>query len=119
MPKSPTKPEFDLLLACCTTQADSGRSSRIGLFLDRTTDWVEFARLTEHHGVGPLVYRSLSAFTRAVPTPVLQRLRRDYERNAQKNLQLTHELIRILDCLECHGIPAIPYKGPGREGGRV
>jgi hypothetical protein len=112
MPKSPTKPEFDLLLASCTTQADSGRSSRIGLFLDRTPDWVEFARLTEHHGVGPLVYRSLSAFTHGVPAPVLERLRRDYERNAQKNLQLTHELIRILDCLECHGIPAIPYKGP-------
>jgi hypothetical protein len=43
---------------------------------------------------------------------VLEQLRKDYERNAQKSLRLTHELIRILDCLECHGIPAIPYKGP-------
>ena len=112
MQKSPIKPEFDLLLACCTVKADSGRSSRIGLLLDRGPDWVEFARLTEHHGMGPIVYRSLAAFTHAVPWPVLQQLRRDYERNAQKNLRLTHELIRILDCLESHGIPAIPYKGP-------
>jgi hypothetical protein len=43
---------------------------------------------------------------------VLQRLRRDYQRNAQKNLRLTYELIRVLDCLDRHGIPAIPYKGP-------
>jgi hypothetical protein len=112
MQKSPTKPEFDLLLACCTTKADSGRSSRIGLLLDRGPDWVEFVRLTKHHGTGPLVYRSLSAFTHATPSPVLEQLRRDYERNAQKSVWLTHELIRILDCLESRGIPAIPYKGP-------
>lgn len=103
--------EFDLLLACCTA-ADTGRSARICLFLDRGLDWVEFARLTEHHSVGPLVYRSLSAFPHAVPGPVMEQLRKDYERNAQKSLRLTHELIRILDCLESHDIPAIPYKGP-------
>ena len=112
MPKSPTRPEFDLLLVCCTTQADSGRSSRIGIFLDRGPDWIEFTRLAEHHAVGPIVYRSLSAYPHSVPGSVLEQLRKDYERNAQKNLRLTHELIRILDCLECHGIPAIPYKGP-------
>jgi hypothetical protein len=112
MQKSATRPEFELLLACCNTKADSGRSSRIGVLLDRCPDWVEFARLTEHHGIGPLVYRSLSAFPHAVPGPMLKQLRRDYESNAQKNLRLTHELIRILDCLESHGIPAIPYKGP-------
>jgi hypothetical protein len=112
MHKSVTRPEFDLVLACCTTQADSSRSDRIGLLLDRGLDWVEFARLTEHHGVGPVVYRSLSAFPQAVPGPVLERLLRDYQRNAQNNLRLTHELVRVLDCLDSHGIPAIPYKGP-------
>jgi hypothetical protein len=107
-----SKPEFDLLLACCTTKADPDRSHRIGLLLDRGPDWVECARLTEHHRIGPLVYRSLSAFSHAVPGLVLEQWRRDYEHNAQKSIRLTHELIRILDCLESHGIPAIPYKGP-------
>jgi hypothetical protein len=107
-----TRPEFDLLLACCTAEADTGRSSRVSLSLDRGPDWVELARLAEHHSVGPIVYRSLSAFPHAVPAPVLEQLRKDYERNAQKSLRLTHELLRILDCLESHGIPAIPYKGP-------
>ena len=112
MQKRLTRPEFDLLLACCTAEADTGRSARISLSLDRGPDWVEFARLTEHHSVGPIVYRSLSAFPHAAPDPVLKQLRKDYERNAQKSLWLTYELIRILDCLESHGIPAIPYKGP-------
>jgi hypothetical protein len=112
MQESVKQLEFDLLLACCTTQADSGRSTKISVSLDRGPDWVEFARLTEHHSVGPIVYRSLSAFPHAVPDPVLEQLRKDYERNVQKSLRLTHELIRILDCLESHGIPAIPYKGP-------
>ncbi len=112
MQKRLTRPEFDLLLACCTTEADTGRSARISLSLDRGPDWVEFARLTEHHSVGPIVYRSLSEFPHAVPDSMLEQLRKDYERNAQKSLRLTHELIRILDCLESHGIPAIPYKGP-------
>ena len=112
MQKPVTRPEFDLLLACCTAEADTGRSARVSLSLDREPDWVEFARLAEHHSVGPIVYRSLSAFPHAVPGPVLEQLRRDYERNAQKSLRLTHELVRILDCLESHGIPAIPYKGP-------
>jgi hypothetical protein len=112
MQKRVTRPEFDLLLACCTTQADTGRSASVCLCLDRGPDWVEFARLAEHHSVGPIVYRSLSAFPHTVPGPVLEQLRMDYERNAQKSLRLTHELVRILDCLESHGIPAIPYKGP-------
>jgi hypothetical protein len=106
------RPEFDLLLTCCAAQPDSGGSDRIGLLLDQGPDWVEFARLTQCHSVGPIVYRSLSAFPKVVPGPVLEQLRRDYQRNAQKSLRLTHELIRILDCLDSHGIPAIPYKGP-------
>jgi len=112
MQSSVTRPEFDLLLACCSAEADRERSARVGRFLDRGPDWVEFARLAEHHSVGPIVYRSLSAFPQALPGLVLEQLRKDYERNAQKSLRLTHELIRILDCLESHGIPAIPYKGP-------
>jgi len=110
--KTVVRPEFDLLLACCGSRSDSRRPARIGLGLDRGPNWLEFARLTEHHAVGPLVYRALSAFSQAVPGSVFERLRRDNERNVQNSLWLARELIRILDCLESHGVPAIPYKGP-------
>lgn len=112
MPNPITRPEFDLVLACCSPEGDPERSAKISRSLDRGPDWVEFARLAEHHSVGPIVYRSLSAFPHALPGLVLEQLRKDYEYNAQKSLRLTHELVRILDCLESHGIPAIPYKGP-------
>jgi hypothetical protein len=112
MPNPITRPEFDLLLACCSAEADLDRSARVSRSLDRGRDWVELARLAEHHSVGPIVYRCLSAFPHAVPGAVLEQLRKKYECNAQKSLRLTHELIRILDCFESRGIPAIPYKGP-------
>jgi hypothetical protein len=39
-------------------------------------------------------------------------LRARFEEIARKNLRFTAELIRILNCLESHGIAAIPFKGP-------
>ena len=104
--------EFNLLLACCTVQAGPGRSERIRSLLRGPIDWAELSRLTEYHAVMPLVYRSLCGFAEDVPKLTLERLRQAYQRNAQKNLWLTCELIRILDCLKSHGIAAIPYKGP-------
>jgi len=42
----------------------------------------------------------------------LEQLRGRYELNARKNLKFVGELFRILDCLEAHGVAAIPLKGP-------
>jgi hypothetical protein len=42
----------------------------------------------------------------------LEQLRREFQANAQRNLFLTGELLRLLDLFEASGIPAIPYKGP-------
>jgi len=39
-------------------------------------------------------------------------LRARFEEIARKNLRFTADLIRILNCLESHGIAAIPFKGP-------
>jgi len=60
----------------------------------------------------PALYRGLCPFPGNVPRGVLERLSEFYRRNTQKNLRLTHDLIRVLECLESHGIAAIPYKGP-------
>jgi len=43
---------------------------------------------------------------------MFEQLRSRYESNTRKNLKFVTELFRILDCLEAHGIPAIPLKGP-------
>jgi hypothetical protein len=59
-----------------------------------------------------LVYQGLRGCSAIVPPATLDELRNHYELNARRNLKFTAELFRILDCLEAHAIPAIPFKGP-------
>src|SRR5207248_2341602 len=65
-----------------------------------------------HHNVLPLIYRTTRDLVPAIPAAIMDDLRARYEHNARRNLKFTAELFRILDCLEAHEIPAIPYKGP-------
>ncbi len=102
--------EFALLQACCAGNIDC--SEHVHTALQKSLDWAEVNRLAEHHDVTPVVYRSLCRFPGNVPNGVLAPLSELYRRNAQKNLRFTHDLIRILECLESRGIAAIPYKGP-------
>ena len=102
--------EFQLLLACCSlrTTKDADVRSRI----EASVDWGQVLRLAEHHNVMPLVYQSLREVSEAVPAGILNEVHARYQNNARKNLRFTAELFRILDCLESHRIPAIPFKGP-------
>ena len=104
--------EFELLRACCAALPQSASSAGLGTLIGSVVDWVEFRRLAEHHGVGPLVYRNLPSLLQPIPSPILDQLRSDCEGNAQKSLLLAQELLEILACLESAGIPAIPFKGP-------
>jgi hypothetical protein len=103
--------EFALLLACCAVGENAASHADRQTLLERGIDWPRLIQLAEHHGVSPLIYQALRG-TRSVPPETLDALRNHYQRNAQKNLQFTAELFRVLDCLEAHSIPAIPLKGP-------
>lgn len=103
---------FDLLCACCAHDPHSQPSARILTLLHDLRDWAAFFDHAERQDVLPLAYRALSRFSTSVPSSVLEPLRHTYQCNSRKSLWLTQELIRILGCLESHGIPAIPYKGP-------
>jgi hypothetical protein len=60
-----------------------------------------------------MVFRTLSVLDGGtVPEEVLGRLRADYRASANRNLLLMAELLRVVDFLAEHRIPAIPYKGP-------
>jgi hypothetical protein len=76
-------------------------------------DWDEVLALAGQHAVTPLLHQSLSILPDGVvPAEVTDELRRRAEDIALRNLELTGELIRILDRLEAAGIEALPYKGP-------
>jgi hypothetical protein len=60
-----------------------------------------------------LLYWHLNALNPAgLPKPVLAQLWGVYETTARRNQALTAELLRLLELLERHGIPALPFKGP-------
>ncbi|HXY49142.1 MAG TPA: nucleotidyltransferase family protein [Terriglobales bacterium] len=102
--------EFSFLLGCCSL--DDARRESLLPALAAALDWSQLLDLAEHHGVIPLVYRSLRDFSRLVPADVLENFRSRYEENARKNLCFQAELVRILACLEAHDIVAVPFKGP-------
>jgi len=105
-------PEFELLLVCSAVAKNPESSHALRSRLDTVVDWQQVLPLAEHHGVTPLVYQALRETPGRVPSAVLDDLARRYEHNTRRNLLFTGELIRILDCLDAHGIAAIPYKGP-------
>ncbi len=79
--------------------------------LEKPVNWDAVLRLADDHGTSPLLYENLSRLGSTLPSPVLAALRQRYERNVHKSLFLARELMRILDCLDGLGIPAMPYKG--------
>ena len=76
-----------------------------GAHIPPETDWAELQRLASHHGVAPLVYRAL-------PEPYATQLRERERERIRWGLRLTAALLRLLDLLERHAIPALPFKGP-------
>jgi putative nucleotidyltransferase-like protein len=109
MASSIFNPEFDFLLACCTSGSKIEGAERIHEILSRPLDWKRVISLAEHHSVIPQVYRSLPVFPDlALPDS----LRQAQERNARQTLWLTRELLHILGKLNSRGIVALPYKGP-------
>lgn len=104
--------EFQLVLACCELSNRESRRRELQAQVEGSVDWRHVLRIAEHHNVLPLLYRALRGFPGVVPSTTLDELRDHYALNAQRNLRFTAELFRVLDCLEAHAIPAIPFKGP-------
>lgn len=107
------RPERRLLLCCGRTVLDAETSAEMAQLLRQEINWPFLLQFAAHHGLVPLLYWHLNAnFADLVPPKVLQQLRQEFMVNAQHNLYLTRELIKLLELLDTNHIPAIPYKGP-------
>nr|RNJ70615.1 MAG: hypothetical protein EDM05_04025 [Leptolyngbya sp. IPPAS B-1204] len=105
--------EIKLLLCCARVQMDATTAAQIPALLQAGIDWDLLLQIAVQHGVAPLLYWSVkSACPDAVPPAVLQRLQRLFHINAQQNLLLTQELLRLLSLFEAEQIPVLPFKGP-------
>ena len=106
-------PEFELLLCCARREMDSPARERLLRLLQQPLDWPSLLKRAGHHGVIPLLSHNLkSAFPGLIPAAVLEQFENYALAIAGRNLFMTHELVKILDLFQAHGIPAIPFKGP-------
>lgn len=106
-------PEVEVLLLCARLSTDREKIERTGSLLREGLDWHCLLEMAQEHGMVPLLYRHLNDhYQDLIPAAVLDRLRKEFNRNKLCNLMLAGELVELLALFERHGIPAIPYKGP-------
>ncbi|WP_042315982.1 nucleotidyltransferase domain-containing protein [Desulfofarcimen acetoxidans] len=99
--------ELSLMLASISSD-----TTKTEMLLNKPTDWQFFAHLAVHHRVYPIVYKTLSQLNNpVVPGNVLCLLRQKCRENTIKALSMTGETVRIVKCLENHGIPCLVLKG--------
>src|SRR4051794_9536559 len=104
-------PEFQFLVDCAKARPWA-ETIRRRVHAD-AIDWANVLELAEQHGVRPLLRRTLkSSCWAVVPESAKVELERSYRSNAQKNLLLTAELLRVVDAFEQENIAVIPFKGP-------
>lgn len=106
-------PEVELLLCCTRTCLEAPTHDRLHQLVQGPIDWPALIEMAVDHGVMPLLYWNLKqAASAQVPNAVLAHLQTAFQTNAQRNLLLMQELLRVLQCFEAHAIRAVPFKGP-------
>jgi hypothetical protein len=73
-------------------------------------DWDAVRGGVQREGIAPLLY-AIARGRDLLPPALEEELRLAYFSNARRNLLLFHELARVLQQLEAHGIPTIVLKG--------
>lgn len=105
--------EHELLLLCTQVPFDDSERARFDGLLDDSVDWEYLIETSYAHAVTPLLCRALQLVSPSrVPSDVLAAAHTHLDDNRSRNLEVTRELMRILEGLEAAGIPAIPFKGP-------
>jgi Uncharacterised nucleotidyltransferase len=106
-------PEKRLLIACARTRMTPQATQRIREIAAGALDWDFLIAAAAENSVLPLLARNLAVTTRDLFSSIeVDRLNAAARAAAIRSLQLSAELIRVLDALRAEGILALPYKGP-------
>lgn len=105
--------EVQLLLCCARTFINAATAETIETLCFGKLDWSWLLSLAAQHDLTCLLYQSLQdTCPDAVPAPVIDQLRQDFQTCTLNNLFFTQELLKLLQLFEAHHIPVLPYKGP-------
>ena len=101
--------EFQLLLRCARSEPDSGS---IKERVNKGVNWRRVLDLAEHHGVRPVLRRTLKAVCwDLVPREAQLEFERFYTSNAQRNLLFVGEILRLFVAFAHARIPTVTFKG--------
>lgn len=104
--------EVQLLLYCARTAIDPATADKIETLCNANPDWDRVLQLADDSGVTCLLYQSLwDVCPDSIPPTVLDSLARAVQTCTLNNVFFTQELLKLLQLLESHNIPALPYKG--------
>ena len=99
--------ELCLMLACAV-----GNTPRIMELLKCSINWNNLFQLANQHEVYPLVYKSLSHIKYiSIPDNFRGQLEQEYKSSGLRAYQMAIETVRIIKCLEDHGVYAVVLKG--------
>jgi hypothetical protein len=83
------------------------------LVLEQNIDWDYFLQLVMHHRIYPLVYAKLKELRdQAVPSFVMEMLKREYQKNTFSMLHLSAEMERVSKWFSQRNIKLLFLKGP-------
>jgi hypothetical protein len=108
---APLETEWTLIRTACADVPPAEKTARIRELLGFQVRWDSLLSLAEHHGVQPILARSLLSFEDQIPARALITLKQSYQANLHKALLLSGEFVRVVDTLSQAGIDFIPYKG--------
>lgn len=101
----------DKIILLCARTPDTQVKEDILKLLHGDVDWNYLIQRASQHRLTQLLYWNLKDFPE-VPEKVLNDLKRSFEENAQRNLLMLGELLKILKICESQDITVLPYKGP-------
>ncbi|HEX2954449.1 MAG TPA: nucleotidyltransferase family protein [Bacillota bacterium] len=105
--------ELRLMLACAYHDADHPLSDEMTGLLASPIDWDLFLKLSHHHRVDPLVYRTLCYLQDGIiPETVLSALQTQCRKNAVQAVQMAAVTARLVTCFATNGIRTVVLKGP-------
>lgn len=105
-------PEAQFLIGCARTSHPEFTRSRIREAAQRGMNWPLLLDVARYHGVGPLLYRTISTVCPdLVPKDSLDTLRQVTQAGTLLNRVLARELIRLCRAFEESGVPVVPFKG--------
>lgn len=105
-------PEAQFLIWCARTSLSDVTRSRIREAAQAGLKWPLLLDLARYHGVGPLLYRTISTVCAdLVPKDSLDALRQVTQAGTLLNRVLAGELVQLCRAFDESGVPVVPFKG--------